>query len=303
MPPKQRKPNRPNRKKNRQRDTAKEKADEFGFAYNFFKSDDELWELLQDAKKGDWGPQRFQAKLKETKWFRKHSDIWRQNTALRYSDPATYRERYKNVQSQMANISQQWGADLGPKELQRFSQRAFLLGWDEGQILNMVSKKVRPNKSGHYGGQLSGIEAQLRQTAMANGVKLSREQLRNWMRNIVRGNADSRQFETYIRDIAAKTYTAYAQEIRGGMNAVDVAAPYIQSMSEILELNPADINMFDRTIRGAMSAKDEKGKPAPRSLTDFEDQLRRDRRWQYTDSAHEQLQGYGIALGKAWGLL
>lgn len=277
---------------------------EYGFAYQFFKSDDELWDLLQKAIKGNWSSERFQARLQDTKWFQKHSDIWRQNTALKYTDPSTYRERLNNYKDQIQNLAGQWGADLTQRELNTYAERAYLFGWSEAQILDHIAKDVTPNKAGNYGGSLASIEQQLRQVAANNGIKIPQEQLTKWMRQIVRGNADVRQFETHIRDLAARTFEAYGQEIRSGMDALDIAAPYIQSMSEVLELNPANVNLFDRTIRSALSYRDPKtGEARPMSLTDFEDALRHDRRWQYTDNARETLKGYAIELGKMWGVL
>lgn len=281
----------------------KELEREYGFAYKFFKSDPELWDLLKKAIKENWSRNRFQAQLQDTKWFKTHSDLWRQNTALKYSDPGTYRERLNNYKDLVQNLAGEWGADLTKRELEKFSERAYLFGWSEAQVLDHIAKEVKPSKAGHYGGSLAGVEQQLREIAMNNGVRIPQQQLTKWMRMIVRGNADVRQFETHIRGIAAKTFGAYGEEILGGMDAVDVASPYIQSMAEILELNPADVNMYDRTIRRALSHKDEKGQPAPMSITDFEDMLRYDKRWQFTDNARETMQGYAIELGKMWGIL
>lgn len=283
--------------------SAKQLERKYGFAYSFFKSDPELWQLLKDAIKNSWPPRKFQAELQDTKWFQKHSDIYRQNYALKHTDPSTYKERLGNYATTLKNLAGQWGADLTKKELRELAEEAYLMGWDEAQMMDAIAPQVRPSKQGHYGGELSGIEQQLRQTALNNGVRLNDAQLTKWMRNIVRGNADVRQFETFIRGVAAKTFGAYGEEILGGMDAVDVAAPYIQSMSEILELNPADVNMYDRTIRQALSHKDEKGNPAPMSISDFEDSLRFDKRWQYTDNARETMKSYAIDLGKMWGVL
>lgn len=291
-------------KKKKDRLSPAELEREYGFAYSFFKSNDELWSLLQKAIKGSWSPERFQAKLKDTKWFKTHSDIYRQNYALKHSDRATYRERLGNYRTQIQNLAGQFGADLTKRELNSYAERAYMLGWSEAQILDHIAKEIRPTKAGHYTGSLAGVEQQLRDVAFNNGVRIGKKQLTNWMRAIVKGNADVKQYETYIREIAAKTFDAYGQEIRAGMNAVDIASPYIQTMSELLELNPADVNMFDKTIRRALTNRDPKTKePSPLSITDFEDQIRADKRWQYTDQAHEQLKAYGVALGQAWGLI
>lgn len=275
---------------------------EYGFAYAFFKSDEELWDLLQQAIKGDWSAERFSAKLKNTKWFQKHSDIWRQNTALRYSDPTTYQERLANTQTQVQNLAGQFGISLTAAELKRFTERAFLFGWSPEQILDKLAPKVKPGQGGHYGGDLSAIESQLRKTALANGVRLNDGQIQTWMRSIVRGDAGVNQFEQYIRDVSAKTFEAYGDQIKAGMDASDLAAPYLQSMSNILELNPADLDLFDPTIRKALSYRNDKGEPQAMSITDFEDRLRQDKRWQYTDNANNTMRGFAVNLARLWGL-
>lgn len=277
---------------------------EYGFAYTFFKSDAELWKLLNHAVNGGWDVTRFQAELKDTKWYKQHSDIWRQMTALQYSDPKTFQERLGNMRTQIQNLAGQWGADLSSKELDTYTHRALLLGWSPDQILDHIAKDVRPGKDEHYGGQLSGIEANLRALAQANGVAINDKMLQGWMQAIVRGDSDPKEFETYIRDIASKTFGAYGKQIKAGMNMQDLAAPYIQSMANILELNPNDIDLTDRTIRSALSQKDPKtGEPTTMSITDFEDSLRSDKRYQYTDQAKTQMKAYAIALGKSWGVL
>ena len=276
---------------------------EYGFAYSFFKSDPELWDLLQKAINETWDDMKFAAELKSTKWYRKHSDSWRQVTALKHSDPATYRERLGNMRTQVQNLAGRYSVELTGKELARLSERALLMGWSPDQVLDHIAKDVRPNKTGQYGGELSGIQDRLEQTAYRNGVRLNKKQVNRWMRQIIRGEADVNQFENYIRGLASQTFTAYGKEIKSGMDAIDVASPYMQSMADILELNPASVDMFDRTIRRALSHKNDKGEPVPMSLTDFEDSLRADKRWQYTDQAREQMKGYAIALGKMWGIL
>src|SRR5690348_14538965 len=95
----------------------KEIEREYGFAYSFFKSDPELMKLLKDAVAGTWDVSQFEAHLKATKWYKKHSDVWRQTSALKHTDPATYQERLGNMRSQVANLAGQFGAKLTNAEL------------------------------------------------------------------------------------------------------------------------------------------------------------------------------------------
>lgn len=281
----------------------KEIEREYGFAYEFFQSDPELMKLLKEAVANTWDVQRFEAAFKDTNWYRKHSDVWRQMTALKYSDPATYAERAFNMRTQITSLAGQFGIQLSKKELERYTERGLLFGWSPDQVVNHIAKEVAPNKKGQYRGDLSAIQDQLERTAHRNGIKLNDDQVQKWMQQIVKGDASVGQFENYIRGIAAKTFGAYSEQIQAGMDVADVAAPYMQSMADILELNPASVDLFDKTIRRALSSKDEKGNPVPMSITDFEDSLRADKRWQYTDAAKEMAQGYAVALGKLWGVL
>lgn len=276
---------------------------EYGLGVAIFRSDAELWKLLQNAIREGWDVGMFQAQLRETKWFKQHSDVWRQNMTLKFTDPKTYQERIQNTREEVANLAGQWGAQLTRKEVVRYAERAFLLGWSSEQILDHIAKDIQPGKWGGYEGQLAGIETALKETAFRNGVSLNPKQMQGWMKSIVRGEADVAEFQNYIRRMSAETFGAYGKEIRSGVDLYDLAGPYMNAMSDILELNPGDVNLFDKTIRKALSFRNEKGEFQPMSLTDFEDQLRADQRWQYTQNAKEQMQGYAVALGKMWGVL
>lgn len=275
---------------------------EYGLAYALFKAFPELEKLLRKAVNQSWDANKFQVELRQTEWFKTHSDVWRQNIALKYSDPSTYKERLGNSMTILENLAGAYGAKLSDKASKRLAERALLFGWDENQIRDQLARFVKPSQAGHYGGQLSAVETQLRNTALRNGVRINRDQLQRWMKNIVRGDSSQEQYETFIRAESAKTFSAYADQINGGMDLADVASPYIQTMSEILELNPAGIDLYDRTIRRALSYKTEKGEPSPMSISEFEDTLRQDKRWAHTQQANDQARGYVDAISRMWGL-
>lgn len=277
--------------------------EEYGLSYALFKAFPELNELLKKAVSGGWTASKFQVELRQTKWFKKHSDVWRQNIALKYADPATYQERLMNSQTTVQNLMGAFGITLGNAASKRIAERALLFGMSEDQIRDVLANQLKPSQEGHYGGSLASIEQNLRETAMRNGVRIDNNSLQRWMRQIVRGDANTEQFETYLRDLSAKTFTAYGDQIKGGMDLIDLASPYMQSMAEILELNPGSLDLYDTTVRRAMAGqKDEKGNVTPVSITDFEDSLRKDSRWKFTKNAKDTAKGYTVALSKMWGL-
>jgi hypothetical protein len=293
--------------KNKQRQDTINQDDieqEYGLSWALFQAFPELKTLLKQAVGANWDPSRFQVELRQTEWFKKHSDIWRQNTALKFSDPTTYQERLANSVTSVQNLAGAFGASLGTPALKRLAERALLFGMSEDQIRDQLAGYVVPSAAGHYGGQLSSIEQDLRSTALQNGVRIGDGQVKRWMREIVRGNASQDQYQTFIRDVASKTFGAYGEQIKGGMNMADLASPYTQSMSQILEMNPGSLDMFDATIRKAMAGvKDQKtGKVEPMSITDFEDMLRQDRRWLHTKQAKDSATEWTRAFSQVWGL-
>jgi hypothetical protein len=274
---------------------------EYGLSFALFKSSPELYGLLKKAVAQTWTADRFQVELRQTDWFKNHSDTWRQMTALRYSDPETFKQKLAASRTSVDNLAAAYGAS--GIDANALAERALLLGWNEDQIRDVLANHVLPSAQGHFTGQLSAIEQNLRSTASSNGISVSQQQLTDWMRNIVRGNASTEQYETMVRDLAAKTFSVYGEQIKAGMNLKDLASPYIQSMSQILELNPGSLDLFDPTVRKAMAGTtDDKGQPVAMSITDFENSLRNDRRWQYTKQAKDTATGFANALGRMWGL-
>lgn len=276
----------------------------YGLSYALFQAFPELNTLLGKAVKENWSAQKFQVELRQTDWFKTHSDVWRKNTALKYSDPASYNERLNQQTSQFENLATSLGVHLDPSMNRQLAEQALLFGWDEGQVKNVLSQYVAPSQTGDYGGDLASVEHNLNSLAYQNGIKLSPQQLQGWMQSIANGNASEEELSTQIRDIAAKTFSLYGDQIRGGANLMDIASPYVQAMASTLELNPNNLDLFDPNIRQALtgSLNDKTGQYEPMSVTKFEDSLRQDKRWQYTQTAQDQARGYVAALSNAWGL-
>lgn len=278
--------------------------EDYGLSYALFKAFPELEDLLKRAIANNWTPTKFQVELRQTKWFSKHSDVWREVTALFYSDPATYEERFQESLAAVSNLAGAVGAQISKQGLERLAKRSLLFGFDEAQMRDVLAKHVKPSGAGYYTGELSTVEDQLRSTAIQNGITLNEDQMRKWMRSIVKGDASQDQFVTAIRRMAADAFPLYGEQVKGGLDLMDVASPFIQSMSELLELNPADVKLTDPTIRRALAGRtDASGKVVATTISDFEDSLRNDARWMYTKNARQSAEGFAASIAKMWGLV
>ena len=82
-----------------------------------------------------------------------------------------------------------------------------------------------------------------------------------------------------------------------------LASPYIQSMSDILEIPDTAIDLFDPQIRSAMAYTLPDGKVGTKSIYNFEKELRKDDRWQYTNKAREQAASVATTVLRDFGFM
>jgi AraC-like DNA-binding protein len=66
-------------------------------------------------------------------------------------------------------------------------------------------------------------------------------------------------------------------------------------MANVLELNAEQINLNDPTLRSAISDKGET------NLYDFQRQLRKDSRWQYTQNARQEVSDITLNVLRDFG--
>lgn len=280
----------------------KELAESYGYALAFMKSDPELWKLFNQAVKGDWDDARFEAKLKDSKWFKNHSATYRNNLLQMKTDPGTWEARLGEMHATLQDFVNQAGASLSGKALKKFSRDALLYGWSNEQIKNKVAGYVDTVAGGHYGGQAGEDEESLRKLAADFGQTVEQKNLHKWVVDIARGNSTVQEFEAYMRKTAESSFPGYRDQIRSGMTVREIADPYMQSMAEVLEINPSNIDVKDPTIRRALThVQADTGKAGEFSLYDFEVELRKDPRWLRTKGAQDQAMAVTRKVMQDWG--
>jgi len=121
--------------------------------------------------------------------------------------------------------------------------------------------------------------------AARNGIMLSDQAAGEYATQIVAGKLDQDTVYNTLRDSAASAFPQLADKIKAGIDVKTLADPYIQSMSNILEVPYTSVDLFDPKVRGALSYTLPDGKLGTKSIYDFEKELRQDPRWQYTKNA------------------
>jgi hypothetical protein len=143
----------------------------------------------------------------------------------------------------------------------------------------------------------------LKNLAADNGLMLSDGAATSYANKIVAGQVDENTVFNTLRESAANAFPALADKIKAGIDLKTLADPYIQSMSNILEVPDTSIDLFDSKIRNAMAFTLPDGKVGTKSIYDFEKELRQDPRWQYTNKAREQAASVATTVLRDFGFM
>jgi hypothetical protein len=171
-------------------------------------------------------------------------------------------------------------------------------GIDRDQFLQDKVRKL-PEYSNTKAAKRTLTTQDLAKTAMANGLNLQKnfgaDIVAGWVKRVENGE-DVDVFKNLIRKTAAIGLPDNAAAlIEQGLDLDSVYAPYKKSMASILELPENSINLNDPTLRGAITAD------KAMTIFDFEKQLRRDARWQYTDQAKEEVSSAALRVLRDFG--
>lgn len=282
---------------------AGEMAQNYGFALSFLNSDPELKKVFDQAVAGTWSNERFVAAIRNTAYYQKHSVTWRNAEILKKSDPASYASQIAQITAELSDRAATLGAPISWAQLQAMAENKLHLGWTDAQVADQMAGYVKA-VNGVYNGAVGDDVGSLKETAWRNGIALSDTTIQSYATQIAKGSANRGFFEKTIRDMAKTAAPGYADQLDAGMNLYEIANPYMQSMARILEVNPQQLDLFDPTIRGALSATGADGKPSSKSLWQFENELRKDPRWLSTNNARDSMMGIThkvlTDMGFAW---
>lgn len=269
-----------------------ELAEQYGYTSAMLNSVPELKKLFSDMVSGGWTKEKFQAKLRETKWWKTIPDSERQFITLKYTDPATAKQKQDQALIKITQVAKQIGLTGKYDDsafLKTYAYNMVAKGWDEGRIRYELARYLNPSLKTHTG-EAGAAWDEIDNYAYGMGVKLSDAWIKGRAVNIVRGLGTVQDVKTEIAKLAKAQFPQWSKQIDGGQTVAEIASPYMQSMSQILELNPGAVNLFDPTIKKALSySNPSTGSKEAKPMWQFENELRSDARWKKTQNAQDSL--------------
>jgi hypothetical protein len=283
-----------------------ELASQYGLSSALINSSSELKSLFKKAVSGGWSADLFSAKLKNTKWWSTQSDSLRQFITLKYTDPASAKQKWDAAMASMNALAVQvgagdlwgYGSTYSRNLLREAAYNSLALGWTDDRVKNWLGSKATTH-GGVMWGEAGQAFDQLHSIAYLNGMTYN-----TWYANEARAIASGRTTieaaEAAIRAQAAAKYSAFADQIKAGQNVMDLASPYIQSVAKILEVPDTDIGLTNSHVSKAMTAN--KGGQAT-SIWEFENSLRQDPTWKKTQNAQDAAMGTAHQVLQQWGMV
>lgn len=282
--------------------TPEELASSYGWAYGFLNSNSELKALFKKAVDETWTQDKFQAEVRDTKWWKTTSDTRREAQVTQKTDPATWNAQLSAAIIQVRQLAAEVGAAVPDSKISKIAKNMLETGMDENQLRYALGDYVTFTKDGTLRGEAAMHEYTIKEYAYNMGIKLTDQAIKNQAQQVVRKVATTQDFESQIRDQAKSMFPGYAEAIDAGSTIRDIASPYIQMMSDELEIPYQSIDVMDPLVKKALNGLDAKGKPAGVNLYDFQRQLRGDLRWKQTDKAIEGAMATGVKVLRDMGL-
>jgi hypothetical protein len=176
---------------------------------------------------------------------------------------------------------------MSPERLDAFVKRMYDSANDKDpNIINRELAALISYKPGmQLGGSIGGDLTVLRATARSNGFDLDTSfgsSINDWLQRLAKGES----IETFKNTIRGAAKLGLPDKVANlldqGLDLKDIYAPYRNVMASVLEVAPDSISLDDKTLRMAIGPEKEM------SIYDFQRQLRKDARWQYTNNAREE---------------
>jgi len=169
---------------------------------------------------------------------------------------------------------------------------------DPNLIRDKILARFNYTPDAVLGGSAGTNLTALKQVAAANGFDLQEvygSKINDWVTRMAQGESVE-TFKSLIRDRAAVGLPdKVGNLLRQGLDLEDVYDPYRQIMASVLEIDKDSIKLTDPTLTNAFGADREL------PLYEFKKSLRKDPRWQYTDSAREDVSTAALGILRDFG--
>lgn len=278
--------------------------DLYEMTFEKLRVDESIFSLFQEAIKGGWDKAKWDVEMEKLPWYQDNKASVREYLMLAANpDSADFKQKQADAAENVRRRVMTLGVNLSPEEQAILSKQTLMEGWGAPEQAYLLDQAILASpQTGDYGGDVAKNATALKAIAQANGVYYDDSYFDSAGVSIASRATESSYWETKIREVAASQLPVFKDQIMLGLNANAIAAPYLKSMADTLELNVNDLDVNDPTILGALSGYDSKGNPYAMNLGEFKRSLRKDKRWMDTTDAQNSITNAASGVLKMFGI-
>jgi hypothetical protein len=239
--------------------------------------------------------------LAGTAWFKSHGVQVTQNLSMEKTSPDVFKQNVATVKEQIRDEAARLGQTLSEADLTAISRDAFVYGksFNSSQVINDIVTKGSGKAGGTYGDTVNSLKSY----TASMGVNYSDNWYKTAGDKVAIGDMTVEDFQNQVKDMAKSKYQHFADQIDKGMTVSAIASPYIQSMSNLLEVPSSEIGLDDYNVNKALTSMTADGKQQAQPLWQFESELRKDPRWAKTKNARDAMDSTARSVLSSFGLV
>jgi hypothetical protein len=273
-----------------------------------FLDDPEIGPLLLKLAAQRITPSLFQIRLRQTRFWRTHSDTTRQWIMTSALDPASARQQVNQRMLRVQQLAGQLGVHFrtGQNTARQIADWSLRGDWNEDQMLNWILRFATYRDEGRD--QSAGLGAQmntLRTVANQFMINVGDRQLFRDARRVAGGQATDDSIAQRYRQLALDRWAGndvLQNLIKQGGNPADFFDPYKQMIAEELETSPEGIDfMRDNRFTPITSNVRPDGTVGPMSITEATKHIRSMNEWGNTHRGKSEGATLVNTLSKIFG--
>lgn len=288
----------------------------FGFVGALAGAIPELKGILDQAVREQWTSDRFIMAVSASNWYRTNSDHAREFLTLQNVDPATAEANLVRASGDIWTFAWQQGIQLNDQQAREAAMWKIMnpTATEDATRVHLARTYFNPNMNWN---NLNGFAAQSARQIQEIGRNYGWDDWENydasrqWLGKIMRGESDIEGFQRAMIDYAKVKYPGLHDQLLAGASLKDLAQPYVDAYSKVLETPTTAINWYDdKLITEAMQYQGPAGNGGKGTesngtmpIYQFQQKLREDPRWKYTDNAMDSTGTLITQIGKDWGFV
>jgi len=235
-------------------------------------------------------------------WAQKYKSTAIQDMDFEAQFPQLYADAIDGDVSTLRDQAVQFGVQATDEDLIDLAKQKRRFGMTQSQLFDAFADMATA-KSGTFTGGTGEVQRSLQDWARKNGVSLTQNTIDNYVRRIRAGDTTQDDaLQELRRSYVAGAYPGWSDRIENGEDIYDISAPYRQTMASVLELGDVDaIDFSDPLLKRGLQSVGADGKPRVMPLYEFEQEIRKDPRWEFTDNAYDVYSRVGENLLRTFG--